>query len=141
MAKVKSSRSPNMAGFKSGKLTALERVGSKGGAALWRCRCDCGGVALVTTTDLRRGKRKSCGCSRQDFLPKLEPVVGVDPVVKFIFEEMNRQRRVQREVARKAGHTAHVMRRWRIGECSPNIQLARAVLEALGYELVIKEKK
>jgi HNH endonuclease len=31
----------------------------------WRCLCDCGRETLATTSDLRRGRRKSCGCRLQ----------------------------------------------------------------------------
>jgi len=32
------------------------------GLARWECRCDCGGTCIVLGTDLRQGRKKSCGC-------------------------------------------------------------------------------
>lgn len=28
----------------------------------WKCRCDCGGITRVQTSNLKRGRVKSCGC-------------------------------------------------------------------------------
>jgi len=49
-----------------GRLTALERAGSDGKNARWRCRCECGGECLVGTHLLRQGYTKSCGCLRRE---------------------------------------------------------------------------
>lgn len=35
---------------------------SVAGAAIWRCRCDCGGERLVTAAKLRSGAVTQCGC-------------------------------------------------------------------------------
>ena len=32
----------------------------------WRCRCDCGGEAVVGQTLLQTGKTKSCGCLQSE---------------------------------------------------------------------------
>jgi 5-methylcytosine-specific restriction endonuclease McrA len=54
----------NLAGFRSGRLVAVKPVG-KGvqGRVQWECRCDCGGTAVVPSSNLtmKRGT-KSCGC-------------------------------------------------------------------------------
>lgn len=44
-----------------GQLTAIEYVGRRNGAALWRCRCMCGEEKIVSLGCLRSGKTKSCG--------------------------------------------------------------------------------
>jgi hypothetical protein len=49
-----------------GRLTAIERAGSRGNHALWRCRCSCGQEAIVIGKLLRIGHTKSCGCWRSD---------------------------------------------------------------------------
>jgi hypothetical protein len=35
-------------------------------AAFWRCRCDCGTIAVVRAIDLRRSHTKSCGCLHRE---------------------------------------------------------------------------
>lgn len=46
------------------KVTALShcRPRERGGTAIWKCQCQCGASTFATGTDLRRGKKKSCGC-------------------------------------------------------------------------------
>ena len=51
----------NLVGEKFGKLT-VSSVGANGWT--WVCRCDCGVVKLQTTSALRLGKSRSCGCSK-----------------------------------------------------------------------------
>lgn len=46
-------------------LTVVEHHGStKDGTSLWLCRCECGNTTKVSGPDLRRGRVKSCGCTR-----------------------------------------------------------------------------
>lgn len=52
---------------KFGKLTVIERVENKvtkSGSSFvqWRCECECGKEAFVTTNALTSGNTKSCGC-------------------------------------------------------------------------------
>lgn len=52
---------------KFSRLLVVERSGSnKHGSALWFCKCDCGGEATPTTSELRRGLVRSCGCLRRE---------------------------------------------------------------------------
>lgn len=51
----------DLTGKKFGLLTALEHVGVKNGAALWRCRCRCGAFCEARSDKLRRGEKTSCG--------------------------------------------------------------------------------
>ena len=51
-----------LTGVKFGRLTAVERRGTRSTFAVWRCVCDCGRWKLVTTQLLTTGKVKSCGC-------------------------------------------------------------------------------
>lgn len=54
-------------GQKFNKLTAIKRVGTdENGRALWLCKCDCGNMITVNITDLRTGRRKSCGCLKKE---------------------------------------------------------------------------
>lgn len=57
----------NLVGQKFGRLTILERVGSKSGKSYWLGQCDCGGTAKATASNLTRGFVTSCGCFRKEF--------------------------------------------------------------------------
>lgn len=49
-----------------GKLTVLKKSAKKlHNRVAWDCMCDCGNKTVVTTSDLRSGHTKSCGCSKQ----------------------------------------------------------------------------
>jgi hypothetical protein len=66
---------PDIIGKRFGKLTVVERVGSRRVSAtsvesLWRCRCDCGGERTTPADPLRRGRTTSCGCSRYGRQPR-----------------------------------------------------------------------
>lgn len=56
----------DITGATFGRLKVIERVarpeGSKDTAAYWRCRCECGGEAVVSRRALRSGSTVSCGC-------------------------------------------------------------------------------
>lgn len=57
------SKSSDLAGGRFGRLVALEpTAGRKNGYILWRCRCDCGGEALVSSRALKNGWTTDCGC-------------------------------------------------------------------------------
>lgn len=57
----------NEVGNRYNQLTVLNFSGNrtKGGSALWECKCDCGNVRLVDGRRLRNGMTKSCGCLRK----------------------------------------------------------------------------
>lgn len=46
-------------------LTVIERDGSLGDKAAWKCKCRCGGFKTVTGDRLERGYTRSCGCRRK----------------------------------------------------------------------------
>jgi hypothetical protein len=52
------------AGRRFGRLIVVEFAGMRKGHAIWRCRCDCGVVAIVRSIKLRSGQTRSCGCLR-----------------------------------------------------------------------------
>lgn len=61
---------------KFGRLTVLERTESKGGAACFKCICDCGNEKIVRGHDLRKGLIRSCGClSREGAAKRYKDVV------------------------------------------------------------------
>lgn len=49
---------------KFGKLTALRRTETQNskGEWLWECKCECGNIRLIPTSNLTSGKTQSCGC-------------------------------------------------------------------------------
>ena len=56
----------DLTGKRFGRLVALRRSerAIKSGNVSWVCRCDCGKIKDVLSTDLRSGKTVSCGCYR-----------------------------------------------------------------------------
>jgi hypothetical protein len=56
----------DLAGQTFGRLTALSRVGTTRGSALWACRCSCGKTLNVNGAALRSGNTRSCGCLVHD---------------------------------------------------------------------------
>ena len=43
-------------------------IEKKGRIGKWICQCDCGSIAHISSIALRRGKTKSCGCYRRNFM-------------------------------------------------------------------------
>lgn len=56
------SRIVDLTGQRFGKLTVLEKLGTKNGRVVWKCKCDCGNYTDVTTALLRNSSVSSCGC-------------------------------------------------------------------------------
>lgn len=55
----------NFEGMKFGHLTALKCLDEKkNGSSMWECRCDCGEKCIVSSRDLKYGRKTSCGCQR-----------------------------------------------------------------------------
>lgn len=55
----------DLTGQRFGRLTVIARndpPSNQWGGALWRCRCECGKVTVVTGGHLRHGGVRSCGC-------------------------------------------------------------------------------
>lgn len=55
-----------MVGNKFGMITVTEKTDKYSGThRLWLCSCECGGTAFATMSDLRSGRRRSCGCLKK----------------------------------------------------------------------------
>ena len=65
----------------------------------------------------------------------------VHPFVHWMWNTMNDQAKSQQAVAEQAKVSASAMRRWRIGDREPSLQGIEAVINALGYELVIRRRE
>lgn len=57
----------NLVGERFGSLLVTSYSHHVGVKKFWACKCDCGNHTSVTTSDLRSGNTKSCGCSRSKF--------------------------------------------------------------------------
>jgi hypothetical protein len=54
----------NIANKRFGKLIVIKLLPERyNGNAIWECNCDCGQTTKSTTADLKRGRKKSCGCN------------------------------------------------------------------------------
>jgi len=56
----------NEIGKTYGRLTVLERAGTKNGAVYWLCRCNCGEETIVQGRAFRTGNTRSCGCLQRE---------------------------------------------------------------------------
>jgi len=56
-----------LTGKRFGKLVALKRdKNDKWNQAVWRCKCDCGNITYVTSSNLNLNRIQSCGCLRKN---------------------------------------------------------------------------
>lgn len=65
MTQYNDNRRIDLTGQKFGLLTAIERTDNKNpqGCYYWKCKCDCGNEHYVTSSNLKNGNVKSCGCT------------------------------------------------------------------------------
>ena len=61
------SRTKDLTGQRFGRLTVIERIGSRKNRSLWRCKCDCGNETEQTANSLLRHNTKSCGCLLREY--------------------------------------------------------------------------
>lgn len=52
----------DLTGQKFGMLTVVEFTGRRNCHSWFRCECQCGGMTITTSNNLRRGHTISCGC-------------------------------------------------------------------------------
>ncbi len=53
-----------------GRLVVVAPSKSKNNETMWECKCDCGNIKIVSTSNLKAGRIKSCGCFKSDKLIK-----------------------------------------------------------------------
>lgn len=68
-------RGKDLSNQRFGKLTAikLDHISSSK-KSVWECKCDCGGIVYVNTSDLLNGRTQSCGCLKsrgEDIISKI----------------------------------------------------------------------
>lgn len=61
-------KAADLTGLRFGRWICIQREGTRGSNAVWRCQCDCGAQGLITCNCLRMGKSLSCGCYHRDEL-------------------------------------------------------------------------
>jgi hypothetical protein len=83
----------DLSSFRFGNLVVNSPISrTKHGRILWECKCDCGNIKHVTSSDLKAGKILSCGCLWRDRIS----ITGVDhfrwnPELSSIERENNRR--------------------------------------------------
>ena len=64
-------RAIDLTGHTYGRLTVIHRADNdKHGLTRWVCRCECGNEVIVSSSHLRKGNTKSCGCLNKDIITK-----------------------------------------------------------------------
>lgn len=113
----------NIAGQRFGRLLVIERCGSRGRKARWKCRCDCGAECTPCSEELRQGKTTSCGCFQREDLATRRTVHGATrkerhwPEYSLWFAMLNRCYRPQTQSFQYYGARGiRVCDRWRHGE-------------------------
>lgn len=48
--------------FNSLKVVGESSQRDRRGGVMWICECECGNTTLASSSDLRSGHKKSCGC-------------------------------------------------------------------------------
>jgi len=56
----------DFSGQRFGRLSVISRTEKGGKYVRWSCVCDCGNFATVSSTHLKTGHTKSCGCVRNE---------------------------------------------------------------------------
>ncbi len=80
----------DMTGKRFGKLVAKRPAKKrKFGRVFWKCKCDCGVTKVIDGATMRRGRVKSCGCSRYPIPKEKTPkrrTFTHDEVVKALID-------------------------------------------------------
>ena len=73
MCRKKMPKKNNLTGCKFHYLTVLKPTEKRnsGGSILWKCQCDCGNITYATSTELKSGHKKSCGCLQKKIASKI----------------------------------------------------------------------
>lgn len=68
----------NLEGQIFNKLTVIERIENRYGKRYWKCICECGNKIEVSTSDLKNGHTKSCGCLNIERVKMLGHKAAID---------------------------------------------------------------
>lgn len=58
----------DLSGQKFGRLLVVSFSGRRERCTLWLCKCDCGNTTIVSTSALKSGNTKSCGCLHREYM-------------------------------------------------------------------------
>lgn len=59
----------DLVGQKFNKLTVL-KLQSTENKTIWKCKCDCGNIVYVSSSHLKSGHTKSCGCLKRRYVER-----------------------------------------------------------------------
>jgi hypothetical protein len=68
-------QSADLTGQKYGRLTIIEKAQTEG-RAKYVCKCDCGTMVVVQSSNLKNGHTTSCGCARKQAASEYEYITG-----------------------------------------------------------------
>ena len=72
----------DLTGQRFGRLTVLERAGSRSGNSLWLCKCDCGAEKYILRNNLTSGSTKSCGCLVKQSVSERSKTHGIKSLIR-----------------------------------------------------------
>ena len=67
----------DLTGQRYGRLKVIKYVGVKRTHKAYLCKCDCGTEKIITSSDLRSGRVKSCGCYKQELITDENEIHGL----------------------------------------------------------------
>ena len=142
-------------GDKFGRLTVVEKdvdrvkkereLGKKGVPTYWLCICDCSSknTVSVSTSSLKRGLTKSCGCFRRESTTKFNKTKSRDVrVSNELGEEMKLCTKCGREKPlhqfHKQGATVHRLQNW-CKECNADrIKTKESICQTCGETIYVE---
>ena len=65
---------------------------------------------------------------------------AVHPIVRFIWRKINEDMWSQEDLAKRSGVSSSCMRKWRRGDSNPQIRELEAVVNTLGYRIILKDE-
>lgn len=64
----------NLTGESFGRLTIVKRVENQKNEPMWECLCECGNTIIASSSHLKSGHTKSCGCLQKEKVQQLNKI-------------------------------------------------------------------